>query len=309
MASTHPEFLWMNGECVAWESAMVHVSQLGWSTVGGVFEGIRAYRGEDGQLYLFRLGDHLHRLVQSMKLVRYQIDYTVDQLSEAVIGLLMANRVEEDTYVFPFAYARDATSRSFDSFPLEATIQISTRPEPSRLNTQESLDVSVSSWRRISDDVMPPRIKNLSNYRNGQLARMEAKIDGYDDAILLNSFGKVAEAPGACVFMVRNGVVVTSDVTAGILESITRDSLIRLLRDDLGIPVEERSLDRTELLLADEAFICGTAAEITPISSVDRYDLGDRSVGPVTASLSVLYDEVLRGKTEVYPEWRTEVLS
>jgi branched-chain amino acid aminotransferase len=178
---------------------------------------------------------------------------------------------------------------------------------PSHLLSGKVVRARVSSWRRISDDIMPPRVKNISNYRNGQLAAMEAQLDGYDQAILLNVQGKVAEAPGACLMLVRDGKLVTPDITQSILESITRDTLLRLARDELGLVIEERPVDRTELYVADEVFLCGTAAEITPIGEIDRYPIGDGHPGPVTRALERLYHDIVRGIDPRRAEWRTPV--
>jgi branched-chain amino acid aminotransferase len=165
----------------------------------------------------------------------------------------------------------------------------------------------VASWRRISEDVMPPRVKNLSNYRNGQLARMEAAADGYDTSLLLNQQGKIAEAPGACVMLIRDGKLITPDLTSSVLESITRDALLVLAREKLGLVVEERAVDRTEFYVGDEAFICGTAAEVTPLVELDHYPIGDGKIGPITRRLRSAYEAALRGTDGSYPEWRTPV--
>ncbi len=154
---------------------------------------------------------------------------------------------------------------------------------------------------------MPPRVKNLSNYRNGQLARMEALLDGYDTSIILNSQGKVAEAPGACVVFIRDGKLVTPDLTSSVLESITRATILTLAREVLEIPVEERPVDRTELYLADEIFLCGTAAEISPVVSVDKYPIGSGEIGQVTASLDRILEDVLCGRENRFDNWRTPV--
>jgi branched-chain amino acid aminotransferase len=154
---------------------------------------------------------------------------------------------------------------------------------------------------------MPPRVKNLSNYRNSQLAAIEARLDGYDTGILLNHQGKVSEGPGACVMLVKGEQIVTPDLGSGILESITRDALIILAREVLGLTVVEREVDRTELYLADEVFTCGTAAEITPIVNIDKYQVGGGAIGPVTLALEAALDNVLRGRDPRYAHWRTPV--
>jgi branched-chain amino acid aminotransferase len=184
---------------------------------------------------------------------------------------------------------------------------VNTHPMPSHLKTGLTQAAKVSSWRRISEDVMPPRVKNFSNYRNSQLASIEARADGYDTEFLLNQQGKVSEGPGACIMLVSGGKVITPDVGSGILESITRDALIVLAREVLGLEVIERAVDRTELYIADEIFTCGTAAEITPIVSVDKFAVGNGAIGEVTSALERVFDDVLRGRDARYAHWRTPV--
>lgn len=306
--STHPTYLWLNGERRPWHEATVHVTELGWSTVGAVFEGIRAYTNHTGdEVYIFRLQEHLDRLESSMKLVRLRLDFSLDDLTAAIIDLMQANGSVEDTYIRPLAYTADTSGKRFAQLGQDAALLINTAPMPSHLKSGTTMTAKVSSWRRISEDVMPPRIKNLSNYRNGQLGSMEARLDGYDTAIFLNAHGTVAEGPGACLMMVKDGVLITPDVTSSILESITRDALMVLARDVLGIPVVERQVDRTELYLADEVFTCGTAAEISPIVSVDKYQVGSGEIGPVTRELERVFDDVLRGSEGRYAHWRTPV--
>jgi branched-chain amino acid aminotransferase len=304
----HPAYLWWNGERRRWGDATVHVTDLGWSTVGAVFEGIRAYWNETSEaLYIFRLQEHLERLARSMKLVRLPLHYPLDELTSVIIDLLHVNDVREDTYIRPLAYGANTSGKRLSQGSSESALLINTSPMATHLKTGLTMTAKVSSWRRISEDVMPPRVKNLSNYRNGQLASMEARLDGYDTALLLNRGGTVAEAPGACVMIVRDGRIITPDLSSSILESITRDALITLARDGLGIEVVERQIDRTELYLADEVFTCGTAAEITPVVSIDKYDIGSGTQGPVTAALETLFLRVLRGEEQAFAHWRTTV--
>jgi branched-chain amino acid aminotransferase len=307
-----PKYLWWNGEQRPWDECTVHVSQIAWSTVGAVFEGIRSYWNADqGELYVFRLEEHIDRLLRSQKLVRLPIHHDKSTLIEAIVTLLQANDVRSDTYIFPLSYASESreTRRSSHGAPaFESDLYITTRAMPSHLGSGMTMSARVSSWRRISEDVMPPRAKNISNYRNGQLARMEASADGYDTAILLNRNGNVSEAPGACLMFVRDGVLITPDLTSGILESITRDAILQIAHD-LGLPVQERVVDRTELYLADEVFLCGTAAEISPITSIDHYTIGDGAIGPVTRQLDTVFEDILRGRESKYASWRTPVWS
>lgn len=308
MAGKHPTYLWWNGTQMPWEDATLHVTDLAWSTVGAVFEGIRGYWNEQQQeLYVFRLQEHMERLVDSMRLVRLPVEYTIDELTDATLKLLRDNDVREDTYIRPLAYSANSAGKRLSEASVELGMLINTNPMASQLKSGRGIRLKVSSWTRISDTVMPPRIKNISNYRNGQLASMEAQADGYDNALLLSPQGKVSEAPGACVMMVRKGKLVTPPVTDGILESITRDAIMTMASETLGLPVVERSMDRTELYLADEVFLCGTAFEVTPVVEIDHYDIGTGEIGEVTGKLQALYDSVLRGTEPHYDHWRTPV--
>jgi branched-chain amino acid aminotransferase len=308
--ATHPQYLWWDGELVPWQNATVHVTQMHWSAVSAIFEGIMAYwNDEQEEQFVFRLDAHLERLLRSQKMMRMRQDYTVKQLTEAITHLLRVNDHRCDTYVFPYAYpAGGQRFRTFSSAsePGAAQVMVTTRPSASHLLKNQLQHACTSTWTRISDNVMPPRIKNIANYRNGQLASAEASINGYDTAILLNAQGKVAEGGGACLMMVRDGKLITPTGTDSILESITRASLMEMAKD-LGIEVVERTMDRTELYIADEVFFCGTAAEITPIASVDRYVVGDGTLGPVTTELEKLFHDIVRGKNSRYASWVTPV--
>jgi branched-chain amino acid aminotransferase len=307
--AAHPQYLWWDGKMVPWQDATVHVTQMHWSAVSAIFEGIMAYWNDDKEeLFVFRLDEHLERLLRSQKMMRMRRDYTVAQLTDAITELLRTNDHRSDTYVFPYAYpAGGQRFRALSaSEPGAAQIMVTTRTSPSHLLQGQLQHACTSTWTRISDNVMPPRIKNIANYRNGQLASAEASINGYDTPILLNTQGKVAEGSGACLMMVRDGKLVTPTGTDSILESITRATIMELATD-LGIPVVERSIDRTELYIADEVFFCGTAAEITPIASVDRYVVGDGGLGPVTSKLEQLFHDIVRGKEERYASWVTPV--
>ncbi len=307
-SSTHPSFVWWRGRMTPWDEATVHVTDLGWSTVGAVFEGIRGYWDERSeQLYVFRLDEHLERLVSSCRLVRLPLRYSSDELKDAVLELLRANGARQDTYIRPMVYLADTSGKRGGQIEQNAEVLINTHPMPSHLLTDLTQTACVSSWTRISDNVMPPRAKNFSNYRNGQLATMEARLDGYDSAIMLNDRRSVSELPGACVMIVRNGQLITPDPRQSILESITRDGLLRLAREQLGLEVIEREIDRTELYIADEIFSCGTAAEMTPIVSVDHYQVGEGVKGPITTRLESLFHDVLRGREPRYEHWRTAV--
>jgi len=308
-AGAVPVHLWLDGAFVPWHEATVHVTAMGASAHVAVFEGIRAYGSGDGEaLNVFRLHEHLERLLDSMLMMRMPLHHSADDLTTATIELLRRNEARGDTYIRPVAYYSGLEYHSFgDTLGAPPSLLIWHRPTGTQLLTERGKHVSISSWTRIADNQMPPRIKAMSNYQNNRLAQLDARVSGYDDTIMLTAAGKVAEAPGACVFLVRRGEVITPSVTSGILESITRDTIIRLCRERLGLTVIEREVDRTELYVADEIFCCGTAAEVTPVLSVDRIAARAGGMGPVTRQLDRLYHDVVRGIDEGYAEWRTEV--
>lgn len=302
----NPQFVWVDGKLVHWNEATVHMTQVGTAGVSSVFEGIRAYWNEPRRcLYIFQLDAHLDRFAQSIRLVRMKQASSNAEIKEGIISLLRANGDTGDTYIRPLAFVETAL---FGSAPGDAArIVVNSNGWPSRLRSGRVAHACVSSWSRITDNVMPPRVKASSNYLNSRLAAEEAKRNGYDVALILNPNGKVAEAPGACLMLVRGGKVITPSVTSGILESITRATLIQLLREALHVDVIEREVDRTELYVANEVFVCGTGMEIAPIVSVDRFTVGSGAIGPLTAQIENLYCELVRGIDPRYPEWRTEV--
>ncbi|HUS70751.1 MAG TPA: branched-chain amino acid transaminase [Anaerolineae bacterium] len=305
MTSEHPTYIWMNGEFIPWEEAKLHVTTAAVQTGSRVFEGMRAYWNDSQeQLYIFKMEEHLRRLAQSMKMMRMNLDFSLEEIRQALVDVLVKNDLREDVHLSPSVYF--GVGQSFFSYKpgtVDVGVYVLAQPRQSILGTGQAIHVCVSSWTRISDRDIPPRIKAAANYQNGRLATVQAAEDGYDDAILLNELGKVAEAPAACVFLVRDGTALTPPVTGGILESITRTTLIQLLEEQMSVPVVEREVDRTELYIADEVFMCGSAFEVTPIFSVDRYQVGDGKVGPLTARLQTEYENVVRGKNPKYSDW------
>ncbi len=304
-----PSYVWMSGELVAWEDAVVHASTLGWSAISMVFEGIRGYwNSEEEQLNLFHLDLHIERLLRSMKVMRMTSPWSVDELKQAIVRLVQANEFREDIYVQPLAYFGGSTTPGY--LPVAerpGDITIFNRQVGSVLGSGQVTSCGVSSWTRISDNVMPPRVKAIANYQNSRYVADESSRHGYDFGIILNPQGKVSEISYACLYIVRDGVAVTPPVSAGILESITRDVVKQLFQDELGIPVIERDVDRTELYIADEVFICGTGAELQAVGSIDGYKIGDGKIGSVVTQLERLFHDIVRGKDSRHPEWRTGV--
>lgn len=304
--ATNPQFVWVDGKLTPWNDATVHITSMGVATVSLVYEGIRAYWNDTAKkLYVFQLDAHMQRLAQSMRLLRMKPSFSAAELSQAVIELLRANQLSGDIYIRPFAYIESTT---FSSAATDIPRIVLTLQEwPSRLKNGKVSHACISSWTRITDNSMPPRVKAASNYLNSRYASEEAKRNGYDQALFLNPNGKVSESTGACLMIVRNGKLITPSVTSNVLESITRDTLLRLCHEVLQIETVERELDRTELYVADEAFLCGTGAEITPLASIDRFTLGDGKLGAITQRLESLYHDLVRGVDERYTAWRTLV--
>jgi branched-chain amino acid aminotransferase len=303
---TAPAYIWLNGELLPYDEPKVHITEVGWPAISAIFEGIRAYWNADQQkLYVWVLDGHLKRFIRSMKLMRMIAPFTQDELERAIVGLLAANNFQNDVYIQPTAYVSASRGARYAG-EQRPTIYITTRLEPSALTKERGATACISSWTRISDNVMPPRIKAMANYHNSRLASAEATRNGYDSPIFLNTRGTVAEGPGSCFFMVRDGQLVTPPVTASILESVTRAAIMRL-GEEIGAPTLEREIDRTELYTCDEAFFCGTAAEINPCISVDGFQVGDGTIGPLTRKLDRLFNDVARGIDPRFPEWRTPV--
>ncbi len=300
-------FIWLDGKIVPVNDAKMNVLTPSFQFGLNVFEGIRCYWNEESrQLFAFRLFDHFKRLKQSLRLLQMEDRFTIDELQKAFIDVIVANEYEEDIAVRQTLFVD-----GFGSWGSEGPVNMFVAPIPKKKTNPEynkkGLHCCISSWERIHDNSLSPRIKCGANYINSRMAQREALRNGYDTTIFLNRERKVAEGPGSCLFLVKNGVLITPMLTDSVLESITRDTLIRLAKNELGLQVEERSVDRTELYLCDEAFLCGSAMEITPIFSVDRYPIGNASAGEITEKLHRLYLDVVTGRHEGYRHWLTEV--
>jgi len=294
--------IWMNGKLVSQAEAVLPVNSAAVFYATNVFEGLRAYwNAADDEVYSFRLPEHFQRFRESMKMMRFTIPYSDLDLYEAVRQVLSGNDAKEDVHMHMCAYVTGTGLNA--TTPTGMYINPRRRP---RVEEGGGLKCCVSSWARTSDNAIPIRLKCGANYQNGRLATLQANADGYDQPILLNREGHVAEGTGATFFMVRKGRLVTPPITADILESITRTTLMDSICPELlGMGVVEREIDRTELYVADEAFFCGSGYEITPILSVDRFPVGDGKVGPITARLTRAYLDIVRGVDSRFPEWRT----
>jgi branched-chain amino acid aminotransferase len=269
-----------------------------------VFEGIRGYYNKSGQLYLFRLDAHLTRLMQSCRLIGIESPYTIAQIKDAIISIIKINNMHADlaVRVTLFVEGEGSWSRSqpVDMFVAPIYKQ---RNIPTTTTVQTAC---TSSWRRIDDLSLSPRIKTGANYINGRYAYLEAQNNGYDLPVFLNTLGKVTESSGSCLMMVRDGTIVTPPITSGVLDSITRDTLLVLARES-SVPFVVREIDRSELYLAEEIFLCGSAAELTPVTRIDRFSVGSGSLGPTTSILSERYFATVDGSSDQHLDWLTPV--
>ncbi len=302
------DFVWMDGEIVPWAEAKIHVSASTVLRGGNIFEGMRAYWNEaEEELYIFKNAEHLKRLRQSMKIMRMTIPYSDPDLTNAFIALLRKNKFREGVHFRPVVYFGEGEPYGYTPEEVFTGAFVLAYSSPHLKSIETGLKSCTSTWRRNSDLSSPSRLKAAANYHNSRLAQVEARLNGFGVPIMLNDRGEVAESPGSCFMMVRDGRVITPPVNADILESITRATLIQLYRDELGIVVEERGIDRSELYIADEAFFCGSGAEVQPIVAVDHYDIGDGKVGPLTRRMQQLYFDIAKGKVAKYRRWLTPV--
>ena len=300
---SEPAFIGVNGELVPYAEAKTHLLTPAVKYGALVFEGLRAYWNADaGELYVFRLAEHFERFHRTLKAVRFDTSYSDEQLTGMVQQVLRANEVRDDVHLRVSAYIEG--SGLYDATGPVSIMCASYGRASGPLETKLT-KAGVVSWRRIGDASMPPRLKVAANYHNARLAALEAKAHGYHEPILLTDNGHVAEGAGSCLMIVRDGILLTPAVTDGILESVTRRTLIELAEAE-GIPVAERRIDRTELYFCDEAFFCGTGVEMLPVASVDGQDL-PYAPGPVTQKLWAAYEAVVRGRTADHPQWRTAI--
>jgi branched-chain amino acid aminotransferase len=294
------DLIWMDGELVPWDQAQVHVLVHGLHYGSGVFEGIRTYAAVDGPA-VFRLTDHIQRLLDSAKLLMIKVPYTREELVDACKLTVRENGLQS-CYVRPLVYLGYG-EMGLNPLPCPVNVAIAVWPWGAYLG-EESLEagvrVKVSSWRRMDPNVNPVAAKGTGIYINSSLAKIEAVQSGYDEAIMLNSHGQVAECTGENIFIVKDGILITPPLSSGALGGFTRESIMTIARD-LGVPVTEQILLRHDLYLADEAFLTGTAAEVVPIRSVDGREIGSR--GEITKLLQTTYLDAVRGKVERYKDW------
>lgn len=307
MNDINNRLIWLNGQIINVNDAKINVLSATAQFGTNVFEGIRCYWNEqDKELYAFRLKEHYERLQRSIKMFRMDSSFTTEDFNKSLIDVVKANNYKQD-----IAVRQTVFIEGFGSWMSTGPVGMFVAPIPKArtidFTKTQGYKAQVSSWERISDKNLSPKVKVGANYINSRMAQIEATTNGYDTAIFLNNQGKVSEGPGSCLFIVRDNVLITPPLSASILESITRDTIIELAREELGMKVLERDIDRTELYICDEVFLVGSAMEVTPIVNVDGYIVGKGQFGHSTKKIFDLYMNVVRGKVQKYKKWLTSI--
>ena len=285
-------------------SVMTHALHYGTA----VFEGIRGNWNEaQGKMFIFRLREHYARLHQGCRILLMDIPYSVDELCEITLDLVRKSGYREDLYIRPLAYKSAERVANLKLQELDSDFTLMLIPFGAYIDTEDAIRCCTSSWRRIDDTIIPPRVKIAGHYVNSILAKTEAVLAGFDEAIMLTQEGNVSEGTGENLFMITNGVIHMPLVADNNLTGITRDSAMTLARNELGIEIVERTIRRSELYLADEVFLTGTAAHVTPVGELDNRPIGDGGVGPITKKIRDLYLEAIRGNNPKYIDWCTGV--
>jgi branched-chain amino acid aminotransferase len=299
--------IWLDGELVDWDAAQIHILTHSLHYGVGAFEGIRAYKRADGRTCIFRLREHIDRLFDSCKLSLLQPKFTREQLSAACAETLRVNGMTEG-YIRPLIFLGDGAMGIYaPTNPVRASIICwKWGAYLGEEALKKGIRCKISSIARHHINVSLAKAKLTGQYSNSVLAKREAKFGGYDEAILLDTHGYVSEGSGENIFLVKRGVLQTPDLSSSILEGITRDTVLQIAREE-GVPVQEGRITRDQLLLADEAFFTGTAAEVTPIREVDDRTIGEGSAGPITRRIQERFFDIVRGSDNAHPEWLTKI--
>jgi branched-chain amino acid aminotransferase len=304
---TLPNFAFFRGRIIPYSDAKIGVLTHTLNYGTGVFGGLRGYwNSDERQLFLFRPYDHYRRFLESASLLLMELPYSAADLVKFTIDLLKAENHRTDCYIRPISYFTDEII-GVRLHSLHPDVTIVSIPFGSYVQNEEGSHVTISSWKRVDDNMIPARGKIAGAYVNSAFIKTDAQRAGFDEAIVLNQDGHVSEGSAENLFLIRKGIVCTPPVTENILEGITRRTVMMLLRDEIGVEVVERPIDRTEVYLAEEAFFCGTGVQIAAITAVDHRRIGTGQLGPVTQKLRQLYFDVVRGKVAKYRELCTPV--
>ena len=300
-------YAFFQGEFVPIEEAKVSIMTHAFNYGTGCFEGIRGYwNAEEEQLLVFKMQEHYERFLRSCGILLISLPYSADDLCQITVELLRREGYREDAYIRPLAY-KASEGIGVRLHDLEDDFAIFATPFGKYIEKEEGARVHVSSWRRVEDNAIPARAKITGAYINSAFPKTEAFLNGFDEAIVLSHDGHVSEGSAENIFIVRDGLLITPPVTANILEGITRGVIMEIAREELGIETVERTIDRSELYLAEEAFFCGTGVQVVAITEIDHRLVNDGKIGPITLRLRQLYFDIVRGKVEKYRAWCTPV--
>jgi len=303
MQQATPKYAFFEGQIVPIENAKISVMNHAFNYGTAVFGGLRAFwNNDEQQLFLFRPRDHFERLIESASLLRIKLPYTPEDLTQILAELLRTEGYRENCYVRPLAY-KAAEGIGVKLHGLADGFTMFALPFGRYIEKEEGAHVCFSAWRRVDDNAIPARGKVSGAYANSALIKSDAVLSGYDEALVLNEDGHVSEASAANVFIIRKGTAITPPTHANILEGITRRSIMQFLREDLGVTVVERPIDRTEVYLADEIFMCGTGVQIAAVTKVEHRDIGSGQMGKITQKLRDFNDAVVHGRVEKYRAW------
>lgn len=304
---TKPKYAFFNGRIVPFEQATISVMTHALNYGTAVFGGLRGYWNDDeAQLFIFRPLDHFERFIQSASLLRIQLDMTPQQLTDILTDLLRQENYHETCYIRPLAY-KSSEMIGVRLHDVEDALTIFAIPFGRYVQNEEGLHVGFSAWRRVDDNAIPARGKIAGAYANSALIKSDAVLAGYDEALVLTNDGHISESSAANIFIIRKGVVYTPPVQSDILEGIVRRSIIELLRAELNVEVVERDIDRTEIYIADEAFLCGTGVQVAAITRVEHRPVGSGKMGPITQRLRDTFFDVVSGRMPQYRHWLTPV--
>ena len=302
-----PPVAFHKGDYIPLEQASVGVMTHAFHYGTAVFEGIRGnWNVEEERTYIFRLREHYERMLQGCKVMHIRLPYSVDELSDITVEMVERCAYSEDIYIRPIAYKSEERVATLNLLPLEDGFTVFAIPFGAYLDLEEEAHCCTSSWRRMEDTMIPPGTKIGGLYVNSILAKTEAVAAGFDEAILLNQAGYVSEGTGENLFILRNGKLATPPLEDNVLPGITRETVIQVATNELGLEVVERHIPRSELYVVDEVFLTGTAAHLTPVGKIDNRPIGDAKMGPVTRQLQTLYFDIVRGKSPKYRHWCTQ---
>ncbi len=301
---TSTTWVFFRGEQVPLEEAKVGVSTHALHYGTAVFEGIRGnWNPRQDKVFIFRMREHYERLLRGCSIMKIELPYSVDDLCKITVDLMERNGFDQDVYIRPIAYKSEEAVANLKLHTLASDFSLMIQPFGDYIEAEGAIKCQTSSWRRPDDSMMPTGVKITGLYTTSILAKTEAVMGGYDEAILLNHDGSVSEGSGENLFMVIGGTIHTPAETANALLGITRDSIITIAANELGIDVVQRRINRSELYLADEVFLTGTAAHVTPVGRIDNRDIGNGETGPVTAKLQQIYFDCVTGNNEKYIDW------